>query len=151
LLLLALVNHGRAQNYFTFEISTNGAVLEIPANTLATIINAQFDQIVSYKNPFGETNFMADDSTRINYPACYLGPSSLIFGQVSSFNGFAVIKFETVNTTPSLQGYGVQPNGKAATVEMQTSSDLTTWTTATNGTYPATNSAAFYRLKMQIN
>lgn len=58
---------------------------------------------------------------------------------------------EPVNVTPALQGYGVQPNGKSATVQLQTSADLINWQTATNGTYPATNAAAFYRLTMIVN
>ena len=62
-----------------------------------------------------------------------------------------LLKMETVNTVPSLQGYAVQPNGKTATVKLQTSTDLNNWTPATNGIYPATNRAAFYRLDFQVN
>jgi len=173
-LLLAIAAQGRAQTYcqitvtnFNFDgryYSQTTSNLDVPAGTLFTVIN-------TYES---DGNFNGYGGVSAEYPQT----TNQIYIQIGSLNGYSggepkvlgpctihftcdgnssrgdiavlIGKLETVNITPALTGYGVQPNGKTATVQLQTSTDLTTWTTATNGTYAATNSAAFYRMKLEI-
>jgi hypothetical protein len=60
-------------------------------------------------------------------------------------------EFDPVNTAPDLSGLAVQPAGHVANVQIESSTNLTVWQSAAPGTYPATNAAAFYRLKFDLN
>lgn len=147
---------------------TNGLVINVPENTIfkCFILSGNAGGSVDVKFPESTEKLYIGDSSDPQYfysDIPILGPATVYFngtfsrtGNVSNGlstnNGLVCLigQFTQVNVTPALQGYAVQPNGKTATVQLQTSTDLTTWQTATNGTYPATNQAAFYRLKMEV-
>jgi hypothetical protein len=153
-----------AQTYVNFKLfdfdATHHASVEfdVPTNTIFKE-EALTDPIMSdnlYVQYPEATNWVAlltaDSSYGINYPKV-LGPAKIQFQAYSpdAVPQVLLASFTPVNTTPALSGYGVQPNGRAATVALETSADLKTWQVATNGTYPATNAAAFYRINFQVN
>jgi hypothetical protein len=61
-----------------------------------------------------------------------------------------LVKLESVNATPDLRGFAVQPAKSSATIALETSTNLTNWAPATNGTYSATNSARFFRMNLSV-
>lgn len=138
-----------------YVASTN---IVIPTNVVAKILNLAASDAVNS----GSINVQyagqpiitsSDPSQWVNWPL--MGPCTVTISaaSTSASGNFAVAlaQFQTVNTTPNLQGYAVQPNGKTATVAMESSTNLINWASATNGTYSATNRAQFYRLKMSVN
>jgi hypothetical protein len=165
LCLVAAALH--AQTYANFKLtsfpysagyyvcSTNVAV---PTNTIARIINFEFTSgivggVVTVQYAGQPAMTFPDSSQWLNFPI--MGPCTVtVTASSSSATGnFVVVltQFDTVNTTPFLQGYAVQPNGHTASVALEASTNLTTWTATTNGTYAATNKAQFYRLSMTVN
>jgi hypothetical protein len=62
-----------------------------------------------------------------------------------------IAEFDAVNTTPAIQGFGVQPANSVAQISLETSTDLKTWQTTTNGNYGLTNAARFFRMDMSIS
>jgi len=165
LCLLALPAFG--QTYFNYKLtnwdnlnSDAQVVFDVPSNSVFTAVAVTASNAAGLESQYPEsTNWIqllySDSGVAFSGPSPkVLGPAKIRFSGMgeNSRNDIAVLlgKFETVNTTPALAGYGVQPNGKTATVSLETSADLQTWQTATNGTYPATNAAAFYRLKMDV-
>lgn len=158
-----------SQNYpnYTRNNYTNQLSFSVPTNTIfrGTIISGEGYAYVFVKFPESAELIQIGSSgetpeTLHNRPI--LGPATVYFDGWSSTilqtNGTESAKgsvsllaeFSSVNVTPELQGYAVQPNGKTASVQLETSADLKTWTQTTNGIYPATNQAAFYRLKMDV-
>jgi len=82
-----------------------------------------------------------------------LGPATVnLLGSFRDTNGAAMclVMLEPVNTTPALVGFAVQPAKNSATIALETSTNLMTWTPATNGTYGATNSARFFRMNFSV-
>jgi hypothetical protein len=84
-----------------------------------------------------------------------LGPATVNFNYYNSspytdYNLALLLKFEAVNATPAISGFAVQPPSQTASISLQTSTNLTTWTTITNAVYPATNSARFFRMDMTL-
>jgi hypothetical protein len=84
-----------------------------------------------------------------------LGPATVIYTggwPYQTTGGILILmgEFDVVNTAPALTGFAVQPNGQGASIQLQTSTDLTTWCAATNGTYDASAAARFYRMAFQV-
>jgi len=63
----------------------------------------------------------------------------------------ALVKFEAVNTTPAIAGFAVQPANNSVAIALETSTDLTTWSPAPNGTYGKTNLARFFRMNLSVS
>jgi hypothetical protein len=143
-------------------------LINVPTNTLlkATLQSDNGTQLSAYVQypDVADSIFLGQSDGTHPLPTIalnpVLGPAVVnVGGYVPSANvmfdpnptGICIAEFDTVNTTPSLVGYGVVPNGHTATIALQTSTNLITWLNATNGTYPATNSAKFYRLNLQVN
>ena len=82
-----------------------------------------------------------------------LGPATVnLLGSFRDTNGAAMclVMLESVNATPDLRGFAVQPAKSSAAIALETSTNLTNWTPATNGTYSATNSARFFRMNLSV-
>jgi hypothetical protein len=134
------------------------ASFNIPTNTTATLLNAQGSPNVTgigltIQEPGLQEVKIADASESENVPE--LGPATVTFFFTSAVpdadSASFLVRFDTVNTTPALSGFGVVPNGKTSTIALQSSTNLITWTSATNGTYAATNTAKFYRMALTVN
>jgi hypothetical protein len=165
LVLLAGVARGQTYvNYFltsfpnvggAFTCTTN---IAIPTNTTAKVLDFQVTANITNASVFmqypGQPAMApsTDPSQVLGIPV--LGPATATItakAVTGSGNCMAVlVEFEPVNTTPALQGFAVQPNGHSATIALQSSSNLVNWVTATNGTYPATNRATFYRMSFTV-
>jgi len=164
LILLSFSTQVKAQTYFYVSIQTNYyggyyPAVDVPTNTLCKLLNANANAISfgAYSSPLFSNSITGNIEQISSFGvgtspgnSLCLGPGKIFLWKGGVPNDL-LLEFDTVNTTPSLQGYAVQPNGKTATIQLQTSSDLTNWQPATNGTYPATNSAAFYRMSLQMN
>jgi hypothetical protein len=173
LLLFASMSH--AQTFVNYKISqwkpiapntdstdyTNLISIEVPQNTLLKIVSITgIDDSESHGKVFypeSETGWqfplVTYSANQPKPPVEFLGSCRVTYSvRVYDSNQVVSIlaRFDTVNQSPDVRGLAVQPASKGASVELQTSADLQTWNTATNGTYPATNSAQFYRLKMSV-
>ena len=82
-----------------------------------------------------------------------LGPCTVqIYAQANSLTApaYALMQFDPVNVSPSPNGGIALPAGLAANVELQGSTNLTDWFTATNGAYAKTNGNRFFRVKLGL-
>ena len=61
-----------------------------------------------------------------------------------------LVQLDTVNTAASPGGTMIQPAGFASTLALQTSTNLTTWTTLTNTIWGKTNTSRFFRMSQSI-
>jgi hypothetical protein len=94
----------------------------------------------------------AQDNTAIS-SLPVLGPATVnLLGSFRDTNSAAMclIKLEAVNATPDIRGFAVQPAKSSATIALETSTNLTSWTPASNGIYSATNSARFFRMNLSV-
>lgn len=147
----------RAQTTFTnytlnqFSSGVASLNLTVPGNTLLRVLNQQSLYVkgtgatIKYVNS-PTMNFSLTDKL----PA--LGPCTLSLyatGSVSSTITF-MVQYETVNLS-TYQSSFVQPAGAAATITLQSSTNLTTWTTATNGSYPPSDNNRFFRMALTVN
>jgi hypothetical protein len=85
-------------------------------------------------------------------PQPVLGPASLSFETATAqANGHTLLLLEVrdVNTTPTPGGM-VQPSGMAATLRLETSTNLTTWETVAATNYPAPSAARFFRTSLLL-
>ena len=149
-----------AQTFVNYVIPNSGLSYStnvvVPTNTIAKIVD--FNYTGSLTSAVGTLTYAGAPSFTSVYPAWLntpvMGPVMLnltVKSQTASGNAFFLLaEFDAVNTTPELAGFAVQPNGKPASITLETSTNLTTWATATNGTYPATNRAQFYRMNFNV-
>ena len=90
-------------------------------------------------------NFIAQGSP-------FVGPCTMKIIATSSDNinpeADVTVQYQTVNTAPSSVGVLQVPN-KTVAVALQSSSNLSTWTTATNGIYGGTDQYRFFRVSLQ--
>lgn len=88
------------------------------------------------------------------YSTPILGPCTITctVNASSAANTAALLlaKFDNVNGTATPGGNIVQPAGFTATVSLQTSTNLTTWTTITNASFGKTNANRFFRTSLTI-
>lgn len=95
--------------------------------------------------------YAQDDTPSFSLPV--LGPATAnLLGSFSDTNSavMCLVKLEAVNATPDIRGFAVQPAKSSATIALETSTNLTIWTPATNGNYSATNSARFFRMNLSV-
>jgi hypothetical protein len=96
-------------------------------------------------------HYAQDDALVFSLPV--LGPATVALQGIFHDTNSAVmclVKLEAVNATPDIRGFAVQPAKSSATIALETSTNLTNWTPATNGTYSATNSARFFRMNLSV-
>ena len=149
-----------AQTFVNYVVPNSGlnysTNVVVPTNTIAKILD--FNYTGSLTSAVVTLTYAGVPSFTSVYPAWLntpvMGPVTLnltVKSQTASGNAlFLLAQFDVVNTTPELAGFAVQPNGKTASIKLETSTNLTTWITATNGTYPATNRAQFYRMNFNV-
>jgi len=149
-----------AQTFVNYVIPNSGLNYStnviVPTNTIAKIVD--FNYTGSLTSAVVTITYTGTPSFASVYPAWLntpiMGPVTLnvtVKSQTPTGNAFfALAEFDAVNTTPELAGFAVQPNGKTASINLESSINLTTWVIATNGTYPATNSAQFYRMNFNV-
>jgi len=151
LALLAITCRAGGQTFVNYHLTATVTNIVVPTNTLL--------KIVSLSHPPSE-----NDGCDVNYTALpnkyhyalgftgtglpsVLGPASITF-----YPGDRVVlaELDVVNVQPST-GFAVQPAASGATIALETSTNLTTWDTATNGNYDGTQAARFFRLNLQMN
>ncbi|HEY4414515.1 MAG TPA: hypothetical protein VGO57_02395 [Verrucomicrobiae bacterium] len=163
-LLCLLALPAAAQTYCNYTVGNSDATypatnqFDVPSNTLFKVEGmagdySYLDMLVQYHESTNWLYLPVCDSSATPIFSKVLGPAKIqLVGYNAEYGPVVLLaSFTPVNTTPDLSGYGVQPNGRVATVALETSTNLTTWQATTNGTYAATNRAAFYRLKLEVN
>jgi hypothetical protein len=137
----------------------DSATLDVPTNTLVTIQNIQTtSQIFDYSAsiiypdaPSASIGLAADEI--VDRPV--LGPCTVTLRFDASNNSnaaaFALVKYDTVNSAVSPGGVVVQPSGYTADLELQTSTNLTTWNTITNVSYPKAEGNRFFRMSLTLD
>jgi hypothetical protein len=146
-------------NFSTNNYSGTVAVLSftIPTNTIVKLLNLNGSDSIfavgaTYQPQGWPITHDSDATVLYNLPVIGPATATLLYtSNVTSGNyASALVEFDAVNTTPQSAGFLVQPNGHQATVLLQESTNLTAWTSITNGTFPATNRAAFYRINFTV-
>lgn len=141
-----------ADTYFNVLMSTSGPVyVDIPSNTLAKIENAFFVNSCGYLLE-GTTNETGIDYSYSGFVgSSFVGPGKIKFAKSYASNqAWVLMKFSPVNVPAKVEGYAVKPAALAATVQLESSPDLQTWTAAENGACGDTNAAIFYRVRLDL-
>ncbi len=138
-------NYESTTNFFV-PTNTTARVLSILASPNVThgVILVEFPATEPYP-------IELPDPQVLNVPI--LGPCTntitLSFNSGGIGSATFLIQFDTVNTTP-VSGMAVVPAGVAATLRLDTSTNLTTWQTVTNASLIATNRNRFFRLSLSV-
>lgn len=152
------------ERHLMLMLSTPGIpwVLSPSTTNEVTIGDNEVAQVVSYKmdatagtgaqfvKPFGGSNFV--DS--FGYGDVIPGPATLRLyfenrtGTTAAPRGRATFKITPVAFPPD-KTFIIPDGTPGATVTLETSTNLLTWTTATNGFYTGTNGAKFFRINAQ--
>lgn len=137
-----------------YQATTN---ITVATNTLLTFPNVQgTTNITGFAFAFqfpGLSTITEYPQDATFYSTPILGPCTITATvNASSAVGTAALllaRFDNVNGT-SAPGGLVQPAGFTASVKLETSTNLTTWTTITNTSYPKTNGNRFFRTSLTI-
>ena len=153
-----------AQTYVNYSLKNfvlNGGVYTASTNIIIssnTLVHAMSvlktdnisDRYLTVQYPGGQTVYQ--EGSLIDTGSSFVGPCVVQIIATSSNNSNPEIdvtmQYTTVNTAPSSVGVLQVPNRTVA-VTLQSSSNLTTWTTATNGNYGASDQYRFFRVSMQ--
>jgi hypothetical protein len=138
----------------TFAGTSGSLVLPIGSNTLFRVANLWGSGLssgtLSVQFPGGPVfNANLFTITPDDLKAPILGPATVSFA-VQGAALYVTAQYDVVNTTLPAQGLVVQPAGIGATMTLQVSTNLTTWTSATNGVYPIANVNRFFRMKLTL-
>ena len=91
-------------------------------------------------------------NTSSGTPSTVVGPCTIQLVCTSINNNsptaFFILQTAPVNVSPAPIGV-VQPLSQTVTVALQSSTDLTSWSTATNGVYGGTDSYRFFRVNLR--
>ena len=82
-----------------------------------------------------------------------LGPCTVrVYAEATSLTApaYFLMQFDSANVSPSPNGGVALPAGLAANVQLQGSTNLTDWFTATNGAYAKTDGNRFFRVKLGL-
>lgn len=138
-----------------YQATTN---ITVATNTLLTFPNVQgTTNITGFAFAFqfpGLSTITEYPQDATFYSTPVLGPCTInCTVNASSASGTAALllaRFDNVNGNAVPGGSLVQPAGFTATVSLQTSTNLTTWTTITNASYAKTNSNRFFKTSITI-
>lgn len=137
-----------------FKVTTN---VVVGTNQIARFRNVIFttginnvDLVIQYPGlPAVPANWQTDDV--LNTP--FLGPCvvAVTTSANTANNSFAqyLVELETVNAAP-LPGSAVIPAGMAATIRLDTSTNLADWQTLTNASFPAMSGNRFFRTSLVL-
>lgn len=146
------INH--RLNFVGNSASTN---LAIGTNILFRIVSAWGLNVTSGTfgvqfpgGPMMTSDFATVETTLEAEPV--LGPCTvqLTFQGANNPASYVTAQYEVVNTTLPAQGVIVQPAGSGAVINLETSTNLTTWASATNGVYARTNLNRFFRMSLTL-
>jgi len=138
----------------TYNSITN---VPVPTNTTARILS-----FLTTANVTGGTltvtfagspAFPIDIATQefLNIPI--LGPCTVgvsINAASAAAAGIILVELQPVNTAVNPGGTMIQPTGFTTSLALQTSTNLTTWSTLTNTIWGKTNTARFFRMSQTI-
>lgn len=166
-LLAALIVNANAQTFVSYKLAS--FVNVSPGVYAATTnITVATNVLLTFPNVQGTTNITGFAfafqypglGTITEYPQDYsfystpiLGPCTItctVYAPSASTSALLLAKFDNVNGTATPGGNVVQPAGFTATISLQTSTNLTTWNTITNASFPKTNVNRFFRMGMTI-
>ncbi|SRR6266511_3038135 len=159
LLFVSLAGHAQATyvNYRLNFVGGNATTnLVIGTNVLARMANYHVGNITAASatiqypgGPALQFNLLDPVNDPINKPI--LGPATItLSAQGSAGVAYFLMQYDVVNTTLPAQGVIVQPAGAGATIALQSSTNLTTWAPATNGTYSAASQNRFFRMSLTL-
>jgi hypothetical protein len=162
LLALLVCLTGQAQSTFVnYRLNIVGGVastnISVGPNTLVRGANSQGVNLtgatmtVTYPGAPAISINLADPASADIFTKPILGPCTIQFSLTGAAGavGFMLLQYDVVNTTLPAQGVLVQPAGHGAAVSFQSSTDLTTWSTATNGVYAAGQNR-FFRMGLNL-
>ena len=158
------------------NFTLNGGVITATTNIsvgqgmLVHINSVQYSPNVSGEDEFGNTFKYLGVTVGVQYPGGpwvypnqddfqigieghpILGPCTLRITATATDKvnaaAYVLLRYETVNVAPLPTGV-VQPPNQPVKVSLQSSMNLTTWETATNGNYGPTNGFRFFRVLLQ--
>lgn len=167
-LLAAGIVNANAQTFVSYKLATFVNVAP-GVYSAATNITVATNVLLTFPNVQGSTNITGFAfafqfpglATITEYPVDasfystpILGPCTITCtaNASSAVNTAALLlaRFDSVNGTATPGGNLVQPAGFTATVSLQTSTNLTTWTTITNTSFPKTNANRFFKTSLTI-
>jgi hypothetical protein len=149
-------------NYYFTNFTYNGVdysqtvTVNMPTNTVATMLNYQYNAnissgVVTVQYPGQSVLTFPSSSQWINVPL--LGPATVTVTAYSSSSSgnlaVVLVRFDVVNQSTSASAVTIQPGGTSAAVNLQVSTNLTTWTTTQNSTNTATGNK-FYRVSLTL-
>lgn len=155
--LLAITATTQAQTFLRLHYPADGTNILVPANTLLKIVTVQ-DRSSENLN----LNVVYPDSTNVFPLPIYsnfgsttlkpevLGPANVFVYAYPGQEGFITGEITAVNVTPAVTGFAVQPSNIGASVTLESSTNLVTWSSATNGVYDKSTSSRFFRLNLQV-
>jgi hypothetical protein len=155
-LAVAFAVAARAQTFVNFHVPAAGTnfcapTFCVPTNTLAKFVSFQnyYPEDLFFNYPSSTNEFAFETFGETPSPTLtVLGPAIITFWHPGE--GFVLIELDAVNTTPAISGFAVQPSNAGASIALETSTNLTTWTAATNGVYDKDSSARFFRMDMSV-
>ena len=160
---LAFVHCAFGQTYINVPLANTNSYdatnsIDVPTNTLFQVVGVFSPQSISFSiyvtyDSFPEMRAQYPFDNGYSKPLPIVGPAKvkLVASAGTNMPSMCLIKLEPVNSTPMLNGFAVQAPNNSATINLETSTNLSIWTTATNGTYEATNQARFFRMNMTFS
>tara|TARA_R110000868_G_scaffold365871_2_gene628780 strand:- start:602 stop:1129 length:528 start_codon:yes stop_codon:yes gene_type:complete len=168
LILLVSINAHAQSSFFNYKVTSfpqfspgvfKGVTnVVVGTNTIAKFVGIQtaggvnnVDIIINNPGlPAVAANWTTDDvlNTRM------LGPCTVTVTATSSTSAntlaLFLVQFETVNTSPTPGQMVIQPSGFDAVVTLEASTNLTTWQTITNASFPKMSGNRFFRTSITV-
>jgi hypothetical protein len=156
-----VLEYSQTNSSYIENIYTNTLSFTVPTNTIfkATILCETATPYLEAQYPDANTRVyvgaaMADSRTG---QTPVIGPATIyLTGNLYTYDGTSngtlilLAEFDAVNTSPAIQGFAVQPANSSAQIGLETSTDLKSWQTTTNGIYGLTNYARFFRMNLTV-
>lgn len=137
---------GYSQQYISTAIVTDGATIDVPAGKLLDIA-----YISDARNAvqYTLTGFGTALISNANYPAKFVGPGTLraINGPTTIVTYRLLDNIDQSTTTPSNSVVIPTDATGPVNVILESSTDLVTWTAANPGTYGASTTKRFFRVR----
>lgn len=130
----------------------DSVTLDVGTNELARVLDfqrtfANARLAVIYREP--------EQILELQRGAAVLGPATVrlfVFPSwTSGDSAAAVVELSQVNPPADAQKTAVAPAGYPVTVSLESSTNLVTWQTATNGAWPASDAHRFFRVNLKLS
>jgi hypothetical protein len=150
--LLVVALGAESQTFLNFNYPQNGTNFSVPKNSVLKIINWQAGvESFAVTYPFSTNEFRFNLNLHGNQPEI-LGPATLnLYDSVGDYTqSVFLFELDPVNVAPMSSGFTVQPANSGASICLETSTNLTTWTACTNGVYGSDVAARFFRMNLEL-